>query len=357
MILDLYKSEKPITLPIKEVYTDKNGYPNEKAFYHFLRKKKDMIKEKPYCIVCINIDLRKANAQSYTFGDYVLRKVVTELSDYYIFRIQGEKFNILVEQDRLNELKCKLDEPNENYEIYYGTINKPFNVDSDEDIKTSVKEAVALMFEHKCHKHNNEKGIIGDKGNTPPELRETTTKKYRNTMWYSVVKVQITEPSFDEFTVYVFPTELKQPLQSIPSVVVLYDNMNYRVFYSNNVTFGKSDVLFTVTARFDREGHLNTAIYNTGGKCQYKIDTHEGVCIPVNFGKRIAPTKEIYPIRKNLQGYCDYVLFERGNVTLNTEGIVTSASGTQYGVFMDNTAIDLVKLETTKDVRSYEQMR
>lgn len=358
MTLDIYKSEKAISIPIKEVYTEKSGYPNEKAFYHFMRKKKDMLKEKPYSVVCINIDLRKANAQSYAYGDYVLRKFVTELSDYYIFRIQGEKFNILVENDRLEELKKKLDEPNDNYEIYYGISKKPLVVDSEAEVKAYIRECISLMFESKNNKRNPDKGIIGDKGNTPKELQETTTKKFRSTMWYSEIKVQITEPTFDEFTVYVFPTELKQPLQSIPSIVVIYDNLEYRVLFSNNVQFGKSNHIFTVTARFDREGHLNTAIYDNGkGKCQFKIDTHEGVCVPVNFGKRITPTREIYPIRKNLQGYCDYVSLENGEVTLNTEGIVTSTSGTQYGVYMDSKAIDLIKLETTKEVRSYENTR
>ena len=360
-MLSNYKSENTIAIPIKDIYTDRHGFLNDKAFYHFIARNRDLFKKTPYYLICLNIDLRKANAQSIAYGDYVLRKFVLALDEYCVFRIQGEKFNVLVTEQQREGIKKILDTKNENYDVYYGMVDKRFIVETENDVKDYVREGISLMYEYKSNtKKNADKGVIGNKGNTPSELQETATRKYKQTMWYSIITVQITKPSYDEFTIYVFPTELKAPLQSIPSVVVVSDNLSYRTFYDNNINFGRKGFIFSVNTRFDRAGHMNTAIFHTGnenGECKYHIETKEGICVPANFGKRITPTREIYPIRKNIQGLCDYVTLEDGNAVINTEGIVVGADNRRYSVYMDDEAIDLILVEDTRADRTHDNER
>lgn len=346
MDLEKYKSNDVISIPISEVYTDRFGYLNEKAFYHYIEQKKGRFRIKNFFLVCLNIDLRKSNSRSVELGDEVLHEFIFSLADYNVFRIQGEKFNIIVEESKLDELINILERPSEDYEIYYGIVRDRFLGDPEEYVKELLKKGINLMYLCKKQKQEKKKTDVLDGKNIPNELKETVTKKYRKTMWHSLIQVEITEPSYSKFQVYVFPTEHKEPLQSIKSIIVIYDNVKYRCYYGENVKFGRDELIFHVNTRFDRDGHLNTTIYHVGeGNCLYKIDTKEGVCIPKNFGKRISPTKEIYPIRKNLQGYCDFVSLEQGEIELNTEGIINGSKGNKYGVVMDEKAIDLVMLE------------
>lgn len=351
MNMNYYQSEELLSVSIKDFFTDRHGYANEQAFYHYLKTNKDMLNDIPYRLICINVDLRKANAQSIAFGDYVLNKLIMTLEDYSVFRIQGEKFNVIVKDSDLPTALSILEKPNENYDIYVGVAPSRLMYNDISDVAKIIREGVRLMFENKSRSKDKDNAIIGNKGRTPKALRETKLTKFRNTMWYSTIKIRITEPTYKELTVFVFPTEFKQALQSIPTIAIIYDNLDYRVLYSNDIHFGTDGLLFTLNTRFDREGHLNTAIFNTGtGKCEFDIDTSEGICIPHYFGKKISATKEIYPFRKNVQGYCDYVSLDNGVVELNKEGILKTANGELYGVTMDSKCINLIPLHTERSL-------
>lgn len=87
---------------------------------------------------------------------------------------------------------------------------------------------------------------------------------------------------------------------------------------------------------------------DTDKNYQYSITPHEGVCVPVNFGKRIGKD-ELYPIKRNAEGLCDYVLLK--NVDIDEEHetqIVTSGilikDGIKYGVYIDEDFIDLLPI-------------
>lgn len=343
-----YTSIEKLELTCKDHFTEKAGFPNEFAFLDFAQQIK---REDEMYLVCLNVDLRKANRISYAFGSYTLRKFMVSLEGFYVFRIQGEKLNIFVPESGVQELKSILDAPNEFIDVYYGFVPEYFDA-ADLDQQRSV--GVELMYQDKAKKHSKAKSgdsLLAGKGNTPVGLQETFERKYKETMWYSVAKIAVTSPVFKEVTVHIFPTEFRSPMESLPLIVVVDDLLEYRVMQGKDVHFGVEGIVFSVSARYDREGHLNTAVYQMKDEmmpdepeqCELEIRTHEGSCVPANFGKRISSKREIYPIRKNIQGYMDYVLLENGTAVINTEGVIEK-KGKLYGVFSDDNYVELIPI-------------
>ncbi len=338
-----YSSLAPIQIYSKEYYQDKDGYPNAKAFEDFSEKI-----EGEYFLICINVDVRKANATSYEYGNYIMRKFILALnsiSNCYTFRMHGEKFNIFIHKESLPALNELFEKESEDYDVYVGDSGEAY----DKTLKNEqIRKNVELMFEDKHTKRHRQKAqqnsLLGSKLNTPLDLRETTFKKHRSTMWYSIIRITILEPIFKEVKVYVFPTKFCKPLHSIPLLVVIDDLLGYRVLHGNDIKFGLEGILFSINARFGRDGHLNTAAFHSGeGKCEIAIATNEGVCIPANFGKRIG-NAEIYPIKPNIHGTFDFVLLNDETPELNTTGIITHDEK-QYMVMMDSEYIDLVPVD------------
>ena len=145
-----YKSEELVQLSWKEVYEDRDGYPNLKAFDDFSEK----IMVGQYYLICMNVDLRKANAKNYAYGNYILRKfalALKRIKGCYPFRIQGEKFNLLAEESCMQELKSLLTKPDENYDLYYGISEGFYNPDERE---IQIQKCVELMYLDKSRKRN-----------------------------------------------------------------------------------------------------------------------------------------------------------------------------------------------------------
>ena len=348
-----FTSSDKLTMRYRDLFCDKEGFPNQKAFENFGMSIRDGAEE--YHLVCILIDLQKSNVdpdKGYQYGNYVLRHFVVSLmeSGFYIFRIQGCKFNIFVEKSMLDKLREILNKENEDYNIYYGIVDEPFGWLK---LAEHINIGKELMYQDRNKKIQKiisaQNTASKEKGNTPPELQETRHKKFRDTMWYATVKVRLEEPVFKEVTLYVFPTERKKALETIPVLVVVDDMLNYRLKYGKNIEFGIEGVVITLNARFDREDHLRLVVINTdkqNAKVAIKIDNHEGVCYPASFGKRIGEAKEIYPFKKNASGLYDYIALnqESGEAEINTTGIV-EMDGKKYEVQMDETCIDLIKIE------------
>lgn len=336
-----YFSEEEIVTTKKAFFTTRQGFPNRKAFVDFGKE----ISGQGYYLVCLNVDLRKANKSSYDFGSYVLRKFILSLIDdgYAVFHITGEKFNVLVQGDRILDLKKLLDEPHEEFDVYYGIIIT--NEYTDERSQKQIAECVEKMFRDKAVKKRERasEGLVVR--NTPPELQETPRRKFRCTTWYAVIELTVTEPEFKTVMVYVFPTEYKRPLATVKTIAVVYDMGEYRTYYDTSIDFGVGGIQFNLNCRFDRTGLLNVAFFRASENGEYKheIYVHKGECIPANFGKRAGDGREIFPIRKNIHGFCDYVLLnlKEDSIELNTEGTIHNM-GITYGVYQDDEFIDLI---------------
>ena len=348
-IYQKYKSEEPVQLTWKEVYEDKDGYPNLKAFDDFSEQIKKYGNQ--YYLICMNVDLRKANERNYAYGNYILRKfilAVRRITGCYPFRIQGEKFNLIAEKDCMPKLEELLTKQDNYYDLYYGISEELYNPDERE---AQIQKCVELMYLDKSRKRNklNQKKqtekIIGDKGNTPVQDRESETCKNKKTMWYAEIDVKAEEP-FKQTKIYVFPTQYCSPMASIPLIVVSAGITDCRYFYGTNIKFGVTGtVRLMINAHFDNDGHLKVSVFNINtGKCELEIRTIEGECIPANFGKRFGKG-EIYPFRQNIAGYCDFIYLENETAELNTSGYIADENGKKYTVHMDSQYINLMKME------------
>lgn len=345
-----YIEDEIISVTKKELYTDYEGFLNEKAFHNFVST---LTKEDDYRLLCLIIDVTQANKKSYATGSLIMRTTVFKLAEYFfVFRVNGNKFNVLLKKrDFESFVEFVKKEKSDLFSMYYGFVGEtPVTKESIEDIR---KLGVSAMYEDKAEKTKRrnlirEDKIIGNKGNVPVELQETTTRKHIETMWYATIKIQELEPFVKDVMVYVFPTEFKPPLASLNMVVVVDDLINQYVYSGSNIRFGFDGMRFNLTSRFDKAGKLSVSFFkekSLQGKYQADIYCHEGEYIPVFFGKYIGEEKEIYPFKRNAFGTQDYILWnnkERKAEIIDT-GII-KIGDKEYSVYADDTGIDLCKL-------------
>lgn len=345
-----YWADDPITVTKRELYTDSEGFPNEVAFLHYI---KTLTPSDKFLLACINIDLRASNqAKGYAFGTLVLRKAVLQLQDFFaVFRVSGEKFNLLIPEEELEDAKRMLDNcPNTLFTIYYGISTKDYVY--SENIEMLRRDGIDLMFAHKAkvtgkkHEEVRDDKIIGDKGNTPAQLQETDTHKCRDTMWWGVIDLEEIQPFARNVKAYVFPTEYKDKKMSLNQIVVIDDLVNTRILTGNNVTFGFDGIKFSVSTRFDENGKLSVLCFKdreSKGQVEMNIQLHEGNCIPASFGKRLDSKREIFPIKQVASGGFSYVLFDRSTntVTYDETGLV-EVDGKRYAVYVTENSIDLI---------------
>lgn len=331
-----YFSSEEIVVTHKDFYTTRKGFPNRKAFVHFSENL-----EGEYFLVLMNVDLRKANMESYENGDYVLRRFILSLLNYgfYVFHIWGEKFNILVPQERVFELKELLEKPSNDYDLYYGIVmSENYTHDKSQEL---IQKGISLMYQDKSSKKGSRSSNTPLK-NIPEEYRETFRRKFRNTTWYSIIDITVSEPEFQSVKVYVFPTEYKKPLETVKLIVVVDELTGYRLYYGKDIHFGVGGTQFSANGRFNREQIFTLGFFQIGkGKAEYDIYTHKGIGIPTSFGKRANDGREVYPIKQNINGFCDYVLLKDDEVKLNTEGLI-NINRMMYGVYQDDDFIELI---------------
>lgn len=338
-----YFSDEELSIRKKEFYTTRHGFPNRKAFLDFTEKLEG---DEKYHLVCVNVDLRKANLEGYDYGNFALRRFIYSVlsSGILVFHITGEKFNFLCLESQVVELMSLLDKPSDDYEIYYGIISERYTKEKSQE---QVRAGMEKMYRHKAEKKAKRTQEGSSAKDVRNELKETRNRKYRKTMWYSIIELTTMQPKFQTVKVFIFPTEYIKPLATIRTIVVVDDAVEYRLYSGKSITFGVGGIQFSVSCRFDRSGLLNVGFFKISeGQCEYEISTHKGVGIPVNFGKVVADGKEIYPIRENINGFYDYVLWD-GNedkAELCLTGIYKEGE-VLFGVYQDDDYIDLILQE------------
>lgn len=345
-----YMSDGRVEVAKKALFTDSDGFPNENAFRDFVGR---LTEEDDCYLACVNVDLTESNKKSYAFGTLMLRKLFLHLKDsFYVFRVNGDKFNLVIPKSGIEQAERVLDSCEDGQaKTYYGLVDeKPITGKNFTELR---RHGIELMYQNKALRTNQQAmdvrddKIVGDKGNTPPELQETVTHKFRDTMWYGEIIFKEHAPNVRDITAYVFPTEYKESLASLNMIVVVDDLLSTRVYTGTSVTFGFDGIKFTITSRFDNEGHLNIVSFRTdggGGKCEISINSHEGVCIPASFGKRIGNGREIYPFKANPFGTHNYILWDKENrtATLDETGMV-EMDGKLYSVHFNSQGIDLIE--------------
>lgn len=345
-----YTSGGQVTVTKKELYTDSDGFPNDHAFRDFVGR---LTESDEFYLVCVSVDLAESNKKSFAFGTLMLRKAFLRLKDsFFVFRVNGDKFNVVVPQADIETAEKMLaSEIDGQARMFYGIVkDAPITKKNCAELR---KIGVELMYQNKALRTNQqamdvrEDKIVGNKGNTPPELQETVTHKFIETMWYDIAVFKEHEPNVRDITVHFFPTEYKENQATVNMIAIVDDLLNTRVLTGTSITFGFDGIKFTATGRFDDKGQFNIVCFRSNdgrGKCDLKITAHEGVCIPASFGKRIGNGKEIYPFKANPFGTHNYVLWDKENktATLNETGIV-EMNGKLYSVHFNAKGIDLLE--------------
>ena len=263
-IYEAYGSRTAYHTQYKTFFEDADGYPNKMAFEHFA---KELANEKDdYFLACICVDLHYANNINYAFGSYTLRKffngLTNSVKNCYLFRITGDKFNALIKADNLEDFKDYIANGAQQCEVFCGIVEEPFAYEKSFEL---IQQGIVLMYRNRSElnaaKKEKNNTIYGSKGNTPPELQETKVKKFRKTMWQSVIDLVVDDFTYQQVTLYVFPTRLAHTLEAVPLLVVIYDMVEYRVFYGKDIKFGVGGVVFGINGRFSRDGHFGVTLF------------------------------------------------------------------------------------------------
>ena len=347
-----YLDTDKVEVERKLLYSDNDGFLNDIAFRNFAEHI-DPNAEHKMNLICLNIDVSASNnSKGYAMGSRVLRKVYLQLKErFYIFRVNGDKFNIVVPNEHLEEAIYMLDSSSEYpemFSIYYGVVDEPVSSCNYQQLRRIGKE---LMYHDKAVKSKKKLSdirddiIIGNKTNTPLEMQETDTRKFRATMWYGIIDFIDKSEAQLKKKLYVYPTEFKTDFALLNLVVVAENMDGYELFTGNSVKVSVDDMKYSVSARFAGDGHLVVSCRkydNSFNPYIIGIDTYEGICIPAFFGKRISEGREIYPIRQHKNGICDFVVWDSTLNTgvINTNGILIE-NGTEYAVSVDDTSIEL----------------
>lgn len=372
-LYDEYQSNEKIEIRKKDFYTDDNGFPNRNAFLDFCENIEETGKE--YYLVMLNIDLRKANKVSRKHGDMVFRKFAMSLQSYYFFTMFGEKINIFVEKEDIPRLKLLLDKPNDNYQIFYSLSKEPYIYCRNDKIIRSGIDALYEDKKAKTKKAETQKPVAANAEEAKPvteqneetelvleteevkvsddtEFNETALKKYISTMWYSLITVRVLKPTYEKFTLFVYPTKSMPEKHSLPLLVVLDDNKEYRVIYTpeeNAVRLTHNGISYIINARFS-SGALSVMVYKENktndAEVEFKIETHDGNTIPTNFGKRFSKNKQLFTLKRNSAGYwaCVELHEDTNKAVVNYSGVVESDNGNKYGVQKDNEVIELIPI-------------
>lgn len=369
-----YSSKEQFTIITKqELYSDTQGYLGNTAFEefalhlgHILNKEIEENGNPPiFYLICISVDLRKSNKKSYNNGNKALQNFTNSVSDYFCFRIQGEKFNIIIDKKNIMVLKRILETENEDYDVYYGIVEEPFVPMTRNSLREYVEKGIGKMYLNKSDVRKTKK-----EQTVPAEFEETFLKKYMQTTYYFNGIINATKPIYKENAIWIFPTAVVPARITIPILLVTYDNVNgYNVKYGKNIDFGFANAVYNCTARFTTNGICDILLlgkYDKGDASLNLYNKFMGTYTPKwndelgennykeTLGKRIDDNTQIFPVKQNVNGYYDYILMKRKNnlykeneddtyVELVESGTI-EINGKKYGVVMDEASIDLIEL-------------
>lgn len=370
--------------------------PNEKGFEEYIKS----INTSNITLAAFNISVKEINKESRKKGNECLRAIIKELKkdNFKIFRIQGEKFNIVFlqnEYDYKTKQKLKLyfdvsmfqlpyeiyygieTNDNSNFEIFrhrtveemYRDRNRKNQISKVNDIikksKALLKMEADLLEEEKnlqrlkSGKEKKLEKIISDKENssqlipgkekTPDNFKENDRQKYLAEMYFATATVNaLKDGKFTSFTLYIFPTKLMPALVTLPNIVIIDTGINYTTYKDCN-HFTYMDVEYNVSMRFTREGKLNFSIFPTDETVKNNINIHtqEGLYTPDNFGKLVHLSDsdiEIFPIKQNIRNLYDFAYIKNNEIIINKNGFIND-NEKNISVTMDNTSINLTVKE------------
>lgn len=370
--------------------------PNAKGFEEYCKD----INTQNITLAAFNISVKEINKESRKKGDACLKALINEFKKqhYKIFRIQGEKFNIVFLKDEF-DFKCKqrlqllFDVPvfQLPYIIYYGILtndgsnfeifrhrvieemyrdrNRKMQVNKIEAVvkksKALLKMEADLLEQEKNLQRlkagkekkletivtaaKSDKLLIHGKEITPDNFKETDTQKFLAEMYFATATVNaLKDGKFTSFTLYVFPTKLMPALVTLPNIVIIDTGINYTAYKDCN-HFTYMDVEYNVSMRFTREGKLNFSIFPTDETVKNNINIHiqEGLYTPDNFGKIIHLSDgdiEIYPIKQNIRNLYDFGYIKDNEIIINKNGFIND-NGKNISVTMDDISINLTVKE------------
>ena len=355
-----------------KLYVDPLGCKTKTAFEEEID---GFVENQNFSLVVMNVNLERVNAKNgRATGDDVLKTVSGIYNKYFpnFYHIGGEKFNIVAkesssfaaEMQRANtELAKYLYDNQIDIDIYYGMVKGNEVADSSkiqlENFKNPWQAYVCLaverMYDDKRRKRpkniNVRKEDLEDLEYIPhfpfehDELMETMTSKVVDTMWFHKAEIEIVnDKEFHKIRIMVYPTAYEKPPMTVPSLVIIEDELKRHIYSGKNISAGIANTVFTINARFTKEGNYNVSILLREG--DYKIvsrkdNPHPGVCTPYHFGK-VFFDKEVFPIRKNVDGLMDCVV-RTGDVYGECNGVLEN-NGITYQVLQNGRQFEIVEV-------------
>jgi GGDEF domain-containing protein len=359
-----------IQISSKEYYSDSEGYPNEKAFYHFVNT---ITADDKVYLYCVNIDLSKINEnKGRKIGDKVLKTIFNQISSVTpIFRIQGTKFNIILKEKNKDMDKAFV-KFFKDVCIYGKVVEEKYLTKGN--VYELQRKGIELMYQDRIDKlpsATNNKSINDtnsvntnatdesnfiipfeeDFKNNEEYQKEAGIFKPDESLWYATITIHETNPKVRDLKAYVFPLEYKPNMELVNCIVSYDDFIMSRVYTGNNPVVPVDGMKLFFSAKFNSNNRLNVSILqdsesviNGTGEIDYDIEIHEGKYIPESFGKK-ANSNLIFPVKRNSKGLEEYVMLNttNGEVTYRSDGIYDGKR--TYEVHRDFKGIHLIEVK------------
>lgn len=141
---------------------------------------------------------------------------------------------------------------------------------------------------------------------------ETEERKVLDSMWYSTFKVEFInfKNEYTFATIYIYPLSFVKAPATLPILVVADNGYEYIVEHGKNVEIGIGGSVFTINARFTREGKFSVFLNTDVELVKREEIVKEGTCTPLCFGKSFFG-KELFPIKKNVNDLMDCVVITK----------------------------------------------
>lgn len=186
-----------------------------------------------------------------------------------------------------------------------------------ERIKAEEEAERQRIEEEERIKRDLENGLIPNTRWEHDEFEETAEEKNLATMWYVKNKLTFLDKkgNFSQHNVYIYPTDYQKPLATVPVIVVIETDGEYKIEQGTLIEANIGGYAFSISSRFMENGTLVASLYcseiEDENAIKQETEVHNGKFTPKHFMKQIeynGMMLEALPIKENIQGYCDCVI-------------------------------------------------
>lgn len=306
------------------------------------------------CVKSAEISFNKEESLSVAVKNMYRDKKIKRPKNKNILREEEENERLKKALEEQNALKNEIDTLEvenavKNEASWLSSFFQKRELAKDELLLEAKKREIEKSFK-RIEEHNLEKVFENDSRfencifgyeRENETIAETKLKKFVNTLWYSTISFDFVnyKQEYTSATVTIYPLEFVKAPATLPILVIIDNGYHYEVISGKNIEVGIGGEMFTINARFTREGKFNVFLHSEVELIDRRETVTEGVCTPNHFGK-VFQNMELFPIKQNINGTMDCVV--KVDDTFEVSDGVIVFDDTKYLLMKNDVYLELV---------------